>query len=577
MKRISRERKRKDKNVRIGTKINAIFLMLIVSAAFLLLFFGIITKSFMKKQAEVLDNVEKINFIKSEMAAQPERLKTLCTEGSDIAVSGEEEKVYAIAEYVEQIGKNIGDDELYKENRTQLVSIRNLANKYVEQYKNLKEICGGEKFSIIGYGVVYEMKTTGGFTGDYCNALITMELDRSSIIRENIDSKWGMLITGSIVIVLLSILAGTAAVLVLTGSITKPIGILEKNLKIIAAGDLTQGDISVVSRDEIGNLSAAFNGMSRNLRTIISEVYNISRRIEESTQIVNKSIAENASGSMEIERLADSVSEHIREQSIETKNTMKQIYEINGNTRKIMENTNRISEKSDETFRSARNGEHDIINCVEQLDQINTVMLTVSGVSGKLEKSVVEMNMILETIAEISKQTNLLSLNASIEAARAGNAGQGFSVVAGKIRGLAEDTKQATEKIGDIIAEVQTDVENMAVRVEKGLFLTEEGGRLAAKTRNDFESIKHSAAVVNEDINEMKQEIEETFELIGNMTQSMSRIEKQTESNTDSVFGIASTISKQSANLKEVSDTTVVLELQSEEMNRLVSGFRISL
>lgn len=577
MKRKGVEGKKKNRNVRIRTKINIIFLGLIASVAFVLLFFGIMTKSFMKEQAEVLANVEKINFIKSEMVAQPERLKKLCTEGADINASGEEEKVYAIEKYVKQIGENIGEDELYKESRTQLVSIRNLTNKYVEQYEKLKEVCGGESFSIVGYGAVYEMKAAGGFSGDYCNSLITMELDRSSVIRENIDRKWDALIMGSIIISFLSVLFGTAAVLALTKSITKSIEILERNLKVIAAGDLTQSDISIVSRDEIGNLSDVFNGMSRNLKSIISEVCNISRRIGESTQIVNGRIAENASGSVEIESLIGEVSDHIKEQSIETGNAMKKLYEVNSNAQRIMENTNRISEKSKDAFLYARDGEYDIISCVEQIEQVSVVMCSVSEVSSKLEKSVVEMNMILETIAEVSKQTNLLSFNASIEAARAGKAGQGFSVVADKIRTLAEDTKQATEKIADIVTEVQTDVENMAGRVEEGTFLIEEGSRLAVKSRKDFESIKQSTAVVNEEIMETKQQIEETFELIDNMTKSMKYIERQTESNADSISGIVSTISKQSANLKDVSDTTVMLEAQMEEMNRLVSGFRITL
>ena len=251
---------------------------------------------------------------------------------------------------------------------------------------------------------------------------------------------------GIVVLVIALVLA-----LWLTKSITKPL-----NEGVVVAHRITEGDltaqIEATGTDETGQLMSALKNMVTKLQSIISEV---------------KSAASNiASASYELNASSELMTKGAGEQASRATQVATASEEMSQTVLDIAKNTSSIETSAIDTTTLAKNGET-VVN--RSVDKVKSIAYTIDQ-SAQLVKSLGErsnqIGEIVNVINDIADQTNLLALNAAIEAARAGEQGRGFAVVADEVRKLAERTGNSTAEIGDMVKSIQNEVHQVVLSME---------------------------------------------------------------------------------------------------------------
>ena len=560
----------------IGRRIIIMFTAVMIIMLTVLAVFAGKTYQYNKQYVDVIDNLYKINYINGNAVKQSKTLANICMARSmkeDTAIS---ETIYNFLPYIEEIQKNIGDNSIYQQNQTLLDNVETYAQKYVILYQELLK-AGNGSYTSEGGEYATQMQSEASFITTYSNTLLQMELDRSSSIQKEIDLGFKKMITVICFIVLVTIvIAELLIIYVIRKTIVKPINILKKNISIVADGDLTGEEVILHSRDELQDLAKAFNHMGESLKNIICKVMGVSNKIQKSIDVVTKSATQNANGSIEITQSIENMSERMNSQKEEAGSIREQVNEMDYISSQITDKVNRIAKNAKESMNNAVNGNEAMDSYMCQLSSLNGVMTEVSQLAKNLNTNADEMTNIVNSITDISTQTNLLSLNASIEAARAGEAGKGFAIVATEIRNLADDCRNATEKISVIIESVQKYAIDMSDKMQEGMNQLEKGNELANRTRENFRGIKEGTLIVNEDVGSMITDSGTLVNVAENVKQNIERIYQMIEDNAVGTQSITQTVMQQSKNLQEVSDAAEVLQELSEDLNKQVEEFRLS-
>jgi len=559
----------------VGKRIMIIFAIVMIAMLSLILVLLSQSVNINQQYGDLLTNINKINTMKYDMVEQPARLSANCIRQINIEESGEEQIILQYRADLDVIAESIGDDEKYERNRKSVESMKKAVDLYLQYFQQMKDACG-ENYNTKGNVAIFSMTDGGEYIADNANKLIEYEVIRGQDIQAEIDATFSGLIRTIIISIVIIAVFSVILLIFLTRSVVKPVKELKKKLAVIADGDLTGEDVVVDTEDEMKQLALSFNNMSGSLKEIISSVYNANDEIDAAMQVVSDKLEENAEYSEKVSITAQKMTAEMKQQREETDYAMQQVEEMNIISGRIMENADRINEKSENSLENARIGNENMIEYVDQLQQVNVVMRETSEVATALNTSVGEMNTILNSIEQIAEQTNLLSLNASIEAARAGEAGRGFSVVASEIRNLAENTKASVGRISDIISQVQKGVVRMTDKMQEGLDQLERGNEMADSTRKSFQEIQDGNNAVNDEIVEIRKELDELANVMKLVEESMGRIDNAASENFTITEEISASASNQYENLNKVKDYTAKLNGQVEHLDTLVSRFKLS-
>ncbi|MDD2970687.1 MAG: methyl-accepting chemotaxis protein [Lachnospiraceae bacterium] len=569
---------RKKRKTSIGGKLLTVFGLSMCMLLLMMVVFMIKVIGYNQQYQEILSSVYKINYIKAESLAQPNRLMSLCMGEKNVAESGENLVGDAMMQYLDEIAENIGEDENFRGNLSMVTALGKPLQEYEAFYRQVVENGENGCFPALSEEIsstVRQMIQINGTISSYCSSLTDLELDRSQTIQDRINQGFHQMIVITVFLFALVLAGGTCASIMVVRSVTRHIRNLEKEMTIVAEGDLTGKDIIVKSNDEIKDLANAFRRMNMGLKDIIWKIITVTKEIDHSTQVVSTSAEENSKGSIQIAEAVDEMTLAMKNENEEADHTVACVQEMGNVTRRIEERVEHIHTHANSTLACTEMGNDNMVKYVSQLSKVNQMMEQTSDVANALYTNTRQMNQILDSITAISEQTNLLSLNASIEAARAGDAGRGFAVVATEIRKLSDDTKEATEQINEIIDHVQDGVQEMTNRMRDGLQQLTESTGIADATRKSLREIREGNTFVSEEIQEIVTDMAKMGEMVQNVIQSIKNISTSIARNTSTTMSIAETVAAETANLEEVTAIANTLEDLAGDLRMEISRFKL--
>lgn len=355
-------------------------------------------------------------------------------------------------------------------------------------------------------------------------------------------------------------------------SVIKPLNKIVDITEYASGGNL-DNEIDYISNDEIGKLTKGFNTMIKKLREIIVKISEESIEISQISQQLNLGTSENCKLSEEISTSAQGIAINACVQSEKVNDISMKINEFYKKVQKISENINVISNLSLDSINCSNKGSKDVQKSVDQMNSICNVVVESANTVKRLYDRSNEINNIVYIIKDISNKTNLLALNASIESARAGEYGKGFAVVAQEVRKLAEQSSDATEKICKIIDEIQKEIKQSDILIEKGAKTSEEGMIIINNVGNQFNEILLSIQKVSYEI----KQVSEMIDIIngeGNiMVEQINEILQIINLTLENTDVVASRTQEQTASMEDMAHLANVLADMSMELQKTTKKF----
>jgi len=311
---------------------------------------------------------------------------------------------------------------------------------------------------------------------------------------------------------------------------------MQMQIQRFAVGDLTV-QLHVPHNPEIGRdierLCHSFNDAVENLRTMLLQV--------------SESIHATASASVQISASTDTMASGMNRQTEQTSEIVEAIGKITQTITTNMERSSQAAFEAAEANEDAKQGGTVVSKTIEGMNTVAGVVMQAAGVIETLGKTSGQIGEVIQVIEEIADQTNLLALNAAIEAARAGEAGRGFAVVADEVRKLAERTTKATKQITETIQKIQNDT-NRAVKVmHEGTHTVETGKQLAAQTAEALHRIitrtGHVADIISQLASESEQQVH-VSKIIVEDVQAISSVTRESALGTREIAATADSLSR---------------------------------
>jgi methyl-accepting chemotaxis protein len=322
----------------------------------------------------------------------------------------------------------------------------------------------------------------------------------------------------------------------ITGPLKQTVDVAEA----IAHGDLTK-TIKLDSKDEIGQLAVAMNNMVQNLRTMISQTSDISIGIASASNQLHSTSAQIATAAEEVASQVNTVATASEEMSATSSD--------------IARNCTMAAEASRQATDSAGTGVQVVTETIVGMINISDRVRETSGTIEALGSRSNQIGAIVGTIEDIADQTNLLALNAAIEAARAGEQGRGFAVVADEVRALAERTTKATREIGEMIKAIQKETQEAVSAMAEGISEVDKGADSSQKSGESLDEILERINEVTMQINQIATAAEQQTATTGEVTSNIQQIIEvvhQTARGADETAGAAAQLATDARELQKL-------------------------
>jgi len=398
---------------------------------------------------------------------------------------------------------------------------------------------------------------------------------------------------------------------------------LETGVAALASGDLTAQvqaynvPLRIESKDELGLLATTFNAMQgkigstvgafnssqESLRMMIGEVascaesmtsssrdlFEAASFVGESATSVSRAMADTAQATEQSATACQDLGTLSQQQQVAIQQASEKMSLAATSAHAVGKSAEQVAVAADQAASMATRGTQAVEESLSRMGQIQTEVLTSAEAIKALGAKGIEIGKIVETINQIANQTNLLALNAAIEAARAGEAGRGFAVVADEVRKLAEGSSSATKDIAELIGSIQQEVDGAAIAMQRCTDEVNTGAKLSEAASDALTKIQESAEAVTREVNSVMLASKEMSNGVESVLARMETVQSAAAQSDTSVFNlsamseevaatadnVASTIRQQTTGIERFDKSAGELKAMAESLQGMVLQFKL--
>lgn len=361
----------------------------------------------------------------------------------------------------------------------------------------------------------------------------------------------------------------------LVRAIIRPLNRVNAQLAAIAdgEGDLTH-ELTVSSNDEIGQLAASFNRMLANLRQLVSLIRGHAQQVAAAAEQLTTSSEQTSKATEQIAETIQEMAAGADTQSHQVEEGDKEVQEMAAGIERIAARAQNVSAAAMNASELATGGTRTVQLAVEQMNGVGETMEqlahAVSGLGSRSE----QIGQIVEVITQIAGQTNLLALNAAIEAARAGEQGRGFAVVADEVRKLAEQASASAQEITQLVTAIRAETLEAVSSMQKGSQEVAAGMEGVAQAGEVFSHIRDAVVGVANDVENVSAASRVLTESTGKVASSMELIASVTQTAVTRTLDVSAATEQQLASMQEIHSSAASLANLAEDLEKLISRFK---
>ncbi|MBT9263918.1 MULTISPECIES: methyl-accepting chemotaxis protein [Pseudomonas] len=419
-------------------------------------------------------------------------------------------------------------------------------DNYLQAQNQMLELSRQDKVEEMRTLINTRIKDGTDQMGEQLNKLIGINAAGAKVASTQAGEHYDSAITGIIIVAVIAALATVLLALLLTRSIVTPLNRAVAAAQTIAEGNLSK-TIEVDGKDEATQLLQALATMQTNLRKTIEQIAGSATQLGAAAE--------------ELSAVTEEASRGLQQQNNEIEQAATAVNEMTAAVEEVARNAVSTSEASNQSTQAAREGRDQVVKTV---DAIQTMTHDVQNTAQMIEGLAAQgrdIGKVLDVIRAIAEQTNLLALNAAIEAARAGEAGRGFAVVADEVRALAHRTAQSTQEIEKMVAGIQNGTGEAVSSMQQS----------NQRTQTTLEMAR-AAGVALEQITQSIHQINERNLVIASASEEQAQVSREVDRNLVNIRDLAT---QSAAGANQTSAATHELSRLAVDLNAMVARFVI--
>lgn len=559
----------------VGKRLNAALIIMIILIMITVVLNYMSLKNIQGNMDEALDyrveQIRSLDTIRFNVAMQGMYARAFVFDGKEESAESFKQYNELLDQEIEYLSTLVSSDTM-KELMEQIIKYRDDFNYgYLDMMDAFER---GDQILANGF-INTKLRAASDGMFDATAQMVEYQENKLDAINTKTDDSFAFSVLVAGIALAISVLIGILVMVYIRKTIISPLNGIVNEAKIIAAGDLSQQDIVVKTKDEIGQLGNAFNSMKNNLSNLIKNIQVNSEQVNGAAQELSASTEEISATTEDVTVRVNDTAERAQISAHASNESARAMEETAAGVQRIAESTQKLLGNSVDATQTAKDGGQIIYDAQQQMSIISSSTNSVNALVQKLAQQTEEINNISQLITSITDQTNLLALNAAIEAARAGEHGKGFAVVADEVRKLAEQSKSSANSIVNLTLEIKADTENVERAVSDSLVSVEDGVKIISNAGESFTTIVDAVTQMSMQIQEISATSEELSASAEQVTASVNEIALSSNESSGNLEMIAAAVEEQTATMHQVNAVAVSLSDNAQTLQQEIQQFKV--